>query len=534
MNAAHRQATLFGLAIVAAAVAFASPFRQPDCNTASHYALVQMLAIGSKTIDPIHGESCDVSWWHGHYYANKAPGLAFATLPWYLALKELGLTHGDPNAGAPFPVAMRALPRRDLWLMGIWGAVLPALALLVLVRRVAERLLPGSGTAVAVTLGFGSLLLPFASLFFSHALAAFLAFAAFALVLDRRGTSARRMIAGGVLAGLSVVVEYPMVLFAAALAVYVGSSDPRLRRLGSFVSGVALGSLPLAVYDEWAFGSPLHLSYVGAVLHPGRTGHDVLGANSTGFFGVGVPSLAGAAHILVGDRGLLAIAPVLVLAPFGCVLLWNAGWRREGAFLGAVCSLFVLYNAGYYSPLGGATPGPRFLVCVLPFATLAIAPLIRLVPLSFLALLGVSMVVLLAAHLTQPLISHPYDTGDWWHWLSHDGYSATLFGPSSHGWFVAAPVIVAAAAALAVTTSSIDTRSAARADVLAGFSVLVLWALAFADLPAAHRAEAGLIAAGIAVVGVVRAWPQARAGLRREGAAPQRSYSPATSWRRNR
>jgi hypothetical protein len=244
MSAAPRQAALFGLTLIAAAVAFAAPFRQPDCNTASHYALVQMLAVGSTTIDPIRGESCDVSWWRGHYYANKAPGLALATLPWYVALKELGLTRNDPSAATAFPAAMRALPRRDLWLMGLWGAVLPALALLVLVRRVAERLQPGSGTAVAVTLGFGSLLLPFASLFFSHALAAFLGFAAFAVLLDRHGTSTRRLLASGALAGLGVVVEYPMVLLAGALAVYVASSTPRIRRFGSFALGVAIGFLP--------------------------------------------------------------------------------------------------------------------------------------------------------------------------------------------------------------------------------------------------------------------------------------------------
>jgi hypothetical protein len=356
-------------------------------------------------------------------------------------------------------------------------------------------------------------LLPFASLFFSHALAAFLAFAAFAVVLGRPGNSTRRLVASGALAGLGVVVEYPLVLLVAALAVFVGSTTPRLRRVAWFGLGVAVGVVPLALYDTWAFGSPLHLSYVGAVLRPGVTGHDVLGANSTGIFGVGLPSLAGVGHVLVGDRGLLAIAPVLALAPFGCVLLWKAGWKREGAFLGAVCGLFVLYNAGYYSPLGGATPGPRFLICVLPFATLAIAPIVRVVPVSFLALLGVSMVVLLAAHLTQPLISRPYDTWDWWHWLSHSGYSPTLFGTTSHRWLIAVPVALAAAGALAVATSSIETGSPARADLLAGLLALLLWGVAFAGLPAAHRAAAGLLAAGIAVVGVVKRWPAERAPL---------------------
>ena len=173
-----RSGLLFALVLAAAAVAFASPFRQPNCNTSSHYALVQSLADGSATIDRIHGESCDVSWSGGHYFANKAPGLALVTVPWYALVRGLGLIHADKAAGQPYPVAMRAIPRRDLWLMTLWGAVLPALGLLVLVRQAAERIEPGSGTAVAATLGFGSILLPFASLFFSHALAAFLAFAA--------------------------------------------------------------------------------------------------------------------------------------------------------------------------------------------------------------------------------------------------------------------------------------------------------------------------------------------------------------------
>ncbi len=77
-----RPPILLTAVLVAAGVAFVLPLRQPNCNTASHYATLQTLAAGQRTIDAIHGESCDISWWHGHYYANKAPGVALFALPW--------------------------------------------------------------------------------------------------------------------------------------------------------------------------------------------------------------------------------------------------------------------------------------------------------------------------------------------------------------------------------------------------------------------------------------------------------------------
>jgi hypothetical protein len=507
---ARRSTVLFAVVLAAAAVAFASPFRQPNCNTSSHYALVQTIASGSKTMDRIHGESCDISWWHGHYYANKAPGLAMVTVPWYELVRGLGLIHSDAAAGKPFPESMRAIPRRDLWLMALWGAVLPALGLLVLVRRAAERIEPGAGTAVAAALGFGSILLPFSSLFFSHALAAFLAFAAFFLVMD--GGGARRAFAAGVLAGFGIVVEYPLALFVLALAAYVASRRPHLRGGGAFLAGSLVGVAPLLAFNQWTFGSPFHLSYAGAVLIPGVTGHDVLGANATGFYGVAWPNLGHALQILFGMRGLLSLGPVLALAPIGLVLLWRRGRRRDATFVAAVCLLFLVYNSGYYSPLGGATPGPRFLVCVLGFAALALAPLVRRLPLSFLALLTASAIVLLAAHLTQPLISQPYNTGDWWQWIRGEGYSSMIFAPTSHDWPAALPLTIAAIAALAAVAASLLPN--ARTDVLPATAALAAWGIGLVVLPQPERFRSGSFAAGAAVLALaVWQWQRQRERL---------------------
>src|SRR5437764_1347835 len=85
------------------------------------------------------------------------------------------------------------------------GGLLPAWVLLLLVRRVAERFDPGYGPAAAITLGLGTLILPFSTLFFSHVLSATLAFAAFTVLLAERDRAPRRWLlaAGGLLAGLA-------------------------------------------------------------------------------------------------------------------------------------------------------------------------------------------------------------------------------------------------------------------------------------------------------------------------------------------
>jgi hypothetical protein len=265
-----------------------------------------------------------------------------------------------------------------------------------------------------------------------------------------------------------------------------------VRRCVAFGAGAVAGLVPLGAYDWWVFGSPFHLSYVGAVLVPGVSGHDVLGANSVGFFGVASPHLAAGLEVLFGSRGLLTLGPVLAFAPVGCVLLWRRGLRRESAFIAGVSLVFLIYNAAYYSPLGGATPGPRFLVALIPFAVLALAPVVRAWPLSFLALALPSFALLLAAHLTQPLISPPYEPHHWWYWLHTNGLSSTVLDPGGHGWLGALPIALAGVVAVAAAIASV--RTVERRDVAAAAICAVGWVAALVSFPHLVRSHLGAIA----------------------------------------
>ena len=213
------------LAIVAVVMAYASVSQGGGVNQLAHFALARELSHGTAVVDSYHWETKDLSWYHGHYYSTKAPGLALLTTGPYFVLDRTG--------------ALRQLSRLTgastqsiaIFLLGLIGTVLPTAVLLLVLRRVADELVPGYGTLAAVTAGLCTLLFPFATLLFDHALSTALGFCAFALLWHGRGRL-RVVAAAGAVAGLAVTSEYPLALVAAALGVYALSEpEPdRIRR----------------------------------------------------------------------------------------------------------------------------------------------------------------------------------------------------------------------------------------------------------------------------------------------------------------
>ena len=387
------------LAIAALVLGYASVAHGGGENQFAHLALVRSLAEGTAIVDPYRPETKDLSWFEGHYYSTKAPGLALLTVGPYFVLERTGLLDAlaDVTGAEPKSIA--------LWILGLIGAVLPTAVLLVLLRRVSDDFEPGFGTIGAVTAGLCTLLFPFATLFFDHALAAALGFAAFAAVWYA-GRQAWMIGLAGLLAGFGITSEYPLGLVALAVGAYVLLGHDRVRRGAWYAAGAALGFLPLVLYNWWAFGSPLHISYEHAIVLGGVTGHDVLGANDEGFFGVTIPDHGVGMHLLFGKIGLLTVTPVVLAGAAGLVLLWRKGLRREAALAGFLSVAYLVYNAGYassFGAFGGGTPGPRFLIPMLPFLALGFAQAYRRWPWTTLALAAPSGLVMLGATATDPV-----------------------------------------------------------------------------------------------------------------------------------
>jgi len=473
--------------LIALAFAWAAILQDPGPNQNAHLALVTAIANhGTPRIDPYERWTRDDAYVDGHFYSAKAPGLALATVPYYLALKATGLVVHGPPYSVPWPRAEgHAMPYAALWEVGLWGAALPFFLLLVLVRTATERLVPGYGTIAAVTLGAGSLAGVFATLYFDHELSAPLGFAAFALLMRDRS---RFALAAGVLAGLAIDVEFPLAIIALVLAVY---ACRRLRYFG----GLALGVLPLLAFNTWADGRPWSLAYSHAVLVPGKSGHDVLGANASGFFGLGLPSLHSLVALLLSPKGLLVLTPVWVLAVAGLIALWRNGRRPEAAVCLAVTALFLLYDAAYYLPFGGFNGGPRFLVPMLPFLALGIAAAWRDLPGPTLALAVASVVVTTVSILADPMLVSE-DVGTMFHRLFRGGDQNGPLPLTVFHWFwddrrSAMFVIGALVLAVVAVVCAPAARRLTQRQLVLGLVALGAWRILYAGGTVVERAPHG-------------------------------------------
>ena len=508
------------IAIGAVALAFALPMQSVGCAQTSNYAAIRAFAEGHPTIDRYAEETCDVLHTHGHFYAPKGPALAFFAVPWYLVLRAVGAVPSNPNHGQGFPAAMTGVPLRALWQIGLWAVVLPALGLLVLLRRTADRLEPGLGVATAVALGLSTLVLPFATLLFGVVPASALAFLSFAL-LFQRDDGVVRVTAAGAAAGLAVATDLPLVVPAVLLGIYAAARAPHVRRLLAFGAGGVVGLLPLFLFDVWAFGNPFHTAYSGVAINPGAGGVEQ-SPGSHGFFSVQLPSPRVAAELLLGGRGLLVLAPVAAAGVAGVVLLWRRGLRSEAALIGGLCVTELVWNSGrngLFQAIGGWSPGPRYLIPLLPFLCFALAPALRRAPATVGALALISTGAMVVATSAEPLLQND-DTRHWLSRIVHGNFVATVvsLGGVGHGWLAIVPfyalVLVAVIAAVLATPLRVSHR-----DLLMAGAAVLAWILVEHGAPELLRVDRlvhepwGLLAA----IGLVAAAVWAVLRLRPEG-----------------
>ena len=308
--------------------------------------------------------------------------MAFASLPLFLVLEAVGLV--DEVS----PVTM-------VWALHLWSVVLPAMVLVLLVRRVTERLEPGTGLTAALLLGVATLVLPFATVFFSHLLAATpLRGIRAALLRTARRTTALARRAAGLLAGLAITVEYPLGLVAVAVGLDALREGDRVRRAAAYAAGALAGVAPMLAFNYWAFGSPTRLAYEG------WKSDDAAAAEPFGGqFESFLPDPHVALALLLAPAGLGALACALV----GAVLLYRRGVRAESLLVLGITGAYFVYNTVLLNPFGGASPGPRYLIPTLPFLAVALGPALRRIPGATLGVAAATGLFLAAATITSPL-----------------------------------------------------------------------------------------------------------------------------------
>ena len=401
----------------------------------SRLALTEaLIERGELAIDG-YGVPLDRARYRNHVYTDKAPGLSFAAVPALVAVHLVERVTGSSEVGVWYR-------GKTLWIVRVvvLGPFLMVLALLM--GRVAEGLVEGAGPLVAVAAVLGTMLGALSSVLFAHVPAAALAFGAF--VVLAHGRTGRCALAGGGLAGAAVLVEYEVALIAVALLVYVltcrGGRATMWYLLGATPAAIALG-----LYNWICFESPFRLSY--------RYKDDIYAEkHEEGFFGLGWPEWHGLVTTLVGGRGLLVTAPILVLAAIG-LFPFARRFRGEAVLACTIVLLFLALEAGYFLPYGGTSPGPRFFAPALPFLLLGLPYAFRASPRLTLAFVAASVIISTANSLT---------------WFERTYYSGLKILPETVWSFGDTPRLPGAlltfvAAALVVTLAA-DTALRSRAE----------------------------------------------------------------------
>ena len=339
-------------------------------------AATAIVETGSARIDPYAAMTIDKAKFDGHLYMDKAPGMTLMALPfvaatnWITGQTSADVPHQlfDPDAEAFLRLRTRAA------ITGI-GAVLTALAAVALLDLGTG--IGGSraaGLFAAIGFALGTTVWGWTTTWFGHAAATSLI--AIALWAVWRGTTEpvfrRYPLIAGLALGWAVVVEHGAVLLGAPVALWAlwsirGWDHPaQLRTLGLAIAGGIVAALPLLAYNLATFGHPFTTGYSGVVGFEGM---------KQGLFGLTYPKLDILYEILFGKRrGIIWVAPILALAPFG---IWSLLRDTPRCNLGVVAAggalACFLYHAAYVYWDGGNATGPRHALPAIAYLAIGLA-----------------------------------------------------------------------------------------------------------------------------------------------------------------
>ena len=332
-------------------------------NTATRlYAAISLVEQHDATIDEFAELTIDKAAFGGHFYLDKAPGMTLMAVPavaigdWLTAREATGMAKltGESDFARYLRLRLRIA-------VATGPALLTALAA-VLILEMGASLAGGVAAGLFAALGFalGTPIWGWSTTVLGHApVASLYVVAIWAVWRGTRDAVARPRFAAlvGASLGWATVIEYQAALAGGVIGLWAlyryryrqgASWRPAMAAIAAGIAAL----IPLGVYNMVAFDTPFRIGYSGVVGWEGM---------QRGLFGLGWPDPRVLLEITFGPtRGLLWVAPVVILAPYGLDLWWRRSDRREwAALVGGVTIVTLLVNAAYVYWDGGNSTGPR-------------------------------------------------------------------------------------------------------------------------------------------------------------------------------
>jgi len=344
---------------------------------------------GRLTIDTYYNQTSDRSFYNGHYYSDKEPGLSFLAVPVYAAWKfvyynffpkdfilnhqgtqeyTIEIVHGSSqiiyytNPGVFELTAMFLVTIFTSSLFSSLTAVLIYKFSRFWTNKESHRLI------LVAIYGIGSLAFHSSLNFMGHASGTFFIFSSFYLLylsINHRKKYLYFLFAG-ILAGFAITLDLLSLLIAGLLFLYV-LFQRKYKESLIFLLGVLIGVSPLLFYNLIVFGKPIDLPRN----HLDKTIWSQIPGNNGVIFNLPYNFHVMFELLFFPYRGLFIYFPVLLLFIPGLYLMW----KKQPLETALIFLIFisVLFTASmWWAWWHGASFGPRLLTTISPFLILPI------------------------------------------------------------------------------------------------------------------------------------------------------------------